>query len=92
MCRHGSKLSNNSGVSTCKKESSHLPMKSKKPHNVTHLPVKSAEKPHNVTFLLNNCTFSGCSVSLSGQATSGSSEECIEEALKNINIDELFDD
>ena len=50
-----------------------------------------AEKPDNVTFLLNNCTFSGCSVSLSDQATSGSSEECIEETLKDINVHDLFD-
>ena len=61
-------------------------------------PMPSARKPDNVTFLLNNRTFSGCTVTLSGQAMSGSTQEPIEEkricteTLKDINVDNIFDD
>ena len=63
-----------------------------------HMPMPSTKKPDNVTFVLNNCTFSGCSVALSGQATSGSTQESIEEkricteTLKDINVDDIFDE
>ena len=60
--------------------------------------MPTAQKPDNVTFVLNNCSFSGCSVTLSGQATSGSTQESIEEkqicteTLEDINVDDIFDD
>ena len=52
----------------------------------------------NVIFVLNNCSFSGCSVSLSGQATNPSSEQSIEqkriceETLEGIHLDDIFED
>ena len=53
----------------------------------------------NVTFILNNCSFSHCSVSLSGQAINPFSEQqaieqkrICEETLKGIQLDDIFED
>ena len=48
------------------------------------------------TFILNGCTFTGCSVAFSGQALhqSASKEEqrICDETLQGIDYDEIFDD
>ena len=93
---YGSKLPSNSALSTTKKQNSKATSKSYECQ--PHMPMPSTKKPDNVTFVLNNCTFSGCSVVLSGQATSGSTQESIEEKrictemLKDINVDDIFDE
>ena len=60
-------------------------------------PVPSSTR-ENVTFILNNCSFSGCSVTLFGQAMKQSAEKSTEvqqicdETLKDIDVGDIFDD
>ena len=48
------------------------------------------------TFILNGCTFTGCSIAFSGQAlhqSTSKEEQCIcDETLQGIDCDEIFDD
>ena len=47
-------------------------------------------------FIVNNCTFSGCSVAISGQQAACQSkstaevEQICEETLKGVDIDDIF--
>ena len=60
------------------------------------LPVSPATKDESVTFLLNNCTFSGCSITFSGQGVSQmqsteksvKDKDIVAETLKDINIED----
>ena len=60
-------------------------------------PVPSSTR-ENVTVILKNCYFSGCSVTLSGQAMNQSAEKSTEvqqicdETLKDLNVGDIFDD
>lgn len=90
---HGSKLPSNSALSTTKKEMSTATSKSYECQH--HIPMPSASKPDNVTFVLSNCNFSGCSVTLSGQATPQESieeKQICTETLRGIDVDDIFDD
>ena len=87
---HGTKVSTSSVLSTAKEPT-------KKSSQSQHCsPVSPATKDESVTFLLNNCTFSGCSITFSGQGVSQmqSTEKSIEdkdivaETLKDINIED----
>ena len=87
---HGTKVSTSSVLSTAKETT-------KKSSQSQHCsPVSPATKDESVTFLLNNCTFSGCSITFSGQGVSQmqSTEKSIEdkdivaETLKDINIED----
>ena len=92
----GSKVPSNSALSATKKQ---MPVATRKlPYDCQpRMAMPSAKKSDNVTFVLNNCNFSGCSVTLSGQGTSGSTQESIEEeqicseTLMDINVDDIFD-
>ena len=89
------KLPSNSDLSTTKNQISIVTSKpcESKPHML-------AWKLDNVTFVVNNCSFSECSVTLSGKATNGSTQESIfievkqicTEMLKGINVDDIFGD
>ena len=66
------KLPSNSDLSTTKNE---ISIVTSKPYECK--PHMLAWKLDNVTFVVNNCSISGCSVTLSGKATNGSTQESL---------------
>ena len=87
---HGGKLPS----ANVKKDASSV----NKPSTKLGVPQLPVPKNDSVTFLLSNCTFTGCSVTLSGQAMNQAPQKTIDEqkifkeTLTDINIDGVFDD